>query len=80
MLEPFDSFSGAVAMSGKTGNFYAWQAGAAATGHWPHGLGRRMQKGQIIDCSDELYELPQAGWMAPNQIAMMVGIAAGYLG
>lgn len=78
MTEPFDSFQGAITMSGATGNFYAFERGELTTCYWPHGLGIRERNGQVEDCSDEIHPLPPAGWLAPNQIAMLVGIAAGY--
>jgi hypothetical protein len=78
MEAPFDSFHGGVTMSGATTNFYAWERGELTTCHWPHGLGMRKRGDQILDCSHELYPLPEAGWLAPNQIAMLVAIAAGY--
>ncbi|NTZ43209.1 hypothetical protein G7A66_08920 [Altererythrobacter sp. SALINAS58] len=78
MMEPFDSFQGAITLSGATGNFYAAENGEVTTCYWPHGLGIREQNGQAVDCLHELHPLPSAGWLAPNQIAMLVGIAAGY--
>jgi hypothetical protein len=80
MDAPFDSFAGAVTMSGSTGNFYAWERGELTTSHWPHGLGRRVEKGCVVDCSDELHPLPTGSWLPPCQVAMLVAIAAGYLG
>lgn len=78
MDEAFDSFGGAVRMSGSRANFYAWHNGELTTCHWPHGLGKRDQSGVITDCSAELHRLPATTWLAPNQVAMMVAIAAGY--
>lgn len=79
MEAPFDSFQGAVTMSGATANFYAWERGELTTCYWPHGLGRREEQGQLVDCSHELYPLPRTDWLAPNQVAMLVAIAAGYV-
>lgn len=80
MQEPFDSFQGAVTMSGGTSNFYAWERGQLTTCFWPHGLGRSEERGQLVDRSLELYPLPQKqGWLAPNQVAMLIAIAAGYV-
>lgn len=80
MEAPFDSFAGAIRLAGSTGNFYALDRGELTTHHWPHGLGRRERERQIFDCSDELYPLPTPDeWLAPRQVAMLVGVASGYL-
>ncbi len=79
MMEPFNSYIGAQTMSRSTAAVYAWKAGEATTCHWEYGLGKRVDGREIVDCSGELDDLPKDGWLAPNQLAMMVAIAAGYL-
>jgi hypothetical protein len=79
MKAPFDSFDGAVTVSGRTANFYAWEAGELATCHWPEGLGMRQREGTLVDCRHELHPLPPDDWIAPNQVAMMIAVAAGYV-
>jgi hypothetical protein len=79
MDAPFESYQGAIRMSGSTANFYAWERGQTTTCHWLHGLGSQEREGHLLDCSSELFPLPEHGWLAPNQVAIMVGVAAGYL-
>jgi hypothetical protein len=76
--EPFDSFAGLRAHSQKTSQFYAWQWGSVTTIDWNHGLGLRMVDGELLYDSDAYHPLPSAElWLAPNQLAWMLAIAAG---
>ena len=78
MLEPFDSFEAARATSGKTGSYYSWEAGQATLVDWQHGLGKTMHDNALI-VSEALAGPPEGGWLAPNQLAIQVAIAEGYV-
>lgn len=76
--EPFDSFGGARAHAQKTSQFYAWDRGAVTTIYWDYGLGLRMVDGELLYDGDAFEPQPAAAhWLAPNQLAWMVAIAAG---
>lgn len=69
MGEPFDSFVGAQTACGSTAAFYRWEAGEVTPTRWDDGL--------EADAKDSFQgDLP---WLPPNQLAMQVAIAAGYL-
>lgn len=79
METPFDSFEGAITMSGSTGNLYSWERGEASTHYWQYGLGMKCKARTLVDCSEALHPLPDEGWLTPGQIVILLGIAAGYL-
>lgn len=72
MSEPFDSFAGAQTSCGSTAVFYLWDAGEVTPVRWDDGL-----DGEARASVDR----PEANdrWLPPNQLAMQVAIAAGYL-
>lgn len=78
MLAPFDSFEAARATSSKTGSYYSWEAGQATIIDWSYGLGLTMRHGELI-ADEELARPSETGWLAPNQLAIQVAIAEGYL-
>ncbi len=69
MGEPFDSFIGAQTACGSTAVFYRWEAGAVTPTRWDEGLAEEAKHSLGVDLC----------WLAPNQVAMQVAIAAGYL-
>jgi hypothetical protein len=78
VLEPFDSYVGAQTMSRGTGSYYAWQSGAVTTCHWGDGLGKGSEDRGVIEHAEEFLESCGSDGLAPNQLAMMIAIAAGY--
>ena len=78
MLEPYDSFEAARATSGKTGSYYSWEAGQATVVDWQYGLGKTMRD-NALSASEALATPLQGGWLAPNQLAIQVAIAEGYV-
>ena len=78
MLEPFDSFEEARASSIKTGSYYSWDAGQATLVDWNCGLGLTTRDDELVENS-MLVRPPETGWLAPNQLAIQVAIAEGYL-
>ncbi len=79
MDEPFDSFIGAQTTSRSTGSYYSWEAGEVTPISWEHGLGMTEDEGRLRFQTDQVEPLPEAGWLAPNQLVQMVAIAANYL-
>lgn len=75
MLEPYDSFVGARASCGATGNLYRWTAGLTTLHRWDYGLGVEGNSGERICVSD--YP-PICVWLPPRQLAAQIAIAAGY--
>ena len=78
MLEPHDSYSGARATSSKTGSYYSWEAGQATLIDWEFGLGLTMRDHELVE-EENLAKPPQTGWLPPNQLAIQIAIAEGYL-
>lgn len=72
MEEPFDSYVGAYTTSGSTAVFYHWEAGRVTPTRWDDGLD---------DAARASFGGPDwnSSWLPPNQLAMQVAIAAGYL-
>jgi hypothetical protein len=70
MGEPFDSFVGAHTSGGSTAVFYLWDAGEVTPIRWDDGLD--VQKRASVEACGPT-------WLPPNQLAMQVAIAAGYL-
>lgn len=79
MLEPYDSYQGARATSGKTGSYYSWEQGRATLIDWEFGLGLTMRENELAE-ERELVKPPETGWLSPNQLAIQVAIAERYLG
>lgn len=71
MGEPFDSFVGALTSGARTGAYYAWEAGGVTPIRWDTGFDEDARTSLKLDRSD-------AQWLAPNQLAVQVAVAAGY--
>jgi hypothetical protein len=72
MGEPFDSFVGARASAGSTAAHYLWEAGDVVPIRWDDGL----------DAESRASFLESGGkceWLPPNQLALQIGIASGYV-
>lgn len=78
MCEPFDSFEGALSSARSTASAYSWAAGAATTIAWEHGLGWTIEDGELTQTVDVDYP-DNSLWLPPNQLAMQIAIATGYL-
>lgn len=76
--EPFDSFEGARATCHSPRSLICWEEGELTQIDWQDG-----QDGQEHGDKAQRYgqqpQLPESGWLAPNQLAMQVAIAAGYM-
>lgn len=72
MGEAFDSFVGAQTSCGSTAVFYLWEAGEVTPVRWDDGL-----DGEALASIDR--RAAHDRWMPPNQLAIQVAIAAGYL-
>lgn len=73
MGEPFDSFEGARTSCGRTTAFYHWEWGEVTPIRYDEGLNGASDEG------DPRPALVSPAWLPPNQLAMQVAIAAGYL-
>ena len=78
MLEPYDSYSGARATSSKTGSYYSWEAGQATVIDWEFGLGLTLRDHELVE-EENLAKPPLTGWLPPNQLAIQIAVAEGYL-
>lgn len=77
MGEPFDSFVGARTSCGRTAAFYHWQAGEVTPIRWDNGVeGDALAR---LLGSVESEQIGRPKWLPPNQLAMQIAIAAGYL-
>lgn len=74
MGEPFDSFLGAQTSCGSTAVFYRWEAGQVTPIRWDEGLS--VEAVLAAKVNDDFSTLV---WLPPNQLALQVAIAAGYL-
>lgn len=79
MMEPYDSFLDVKNDRGRTGSFYSWEAGEVTACIWEYGLGWVEDRDRARGF-DERYEelLRHDQWLAPNQIAGLIALAAGY--
>lgn len=73
MGEPFDTFQAALTSCGSTAVFYLWEAGEVTPIRWDQGLNAASEE------RDPRQPLIANTWLAPNQLAIQVAIAAGYV-
>lgn len=79
MLEPFDSILGVRSTADSNGSAYKALAGKTYPADWFLGYGISVNGGPDNPVESFHDFPPQSEWLAPNQVAVMVAIGAGYV-